>query len=414
MWRVVARICLAVMVAMMLFPDEVLPADANYDEARAGDYQLPDPLVAADGSQVTGATGWRGRRAELLELFSRHVYGRTPALCEIEFATVSSESALDGLATRKQIAITAKHQGRSHTFHLVLFVPTGQGAPAPVFLGVRLFDNDAQRPQPGTPLELARPLPTGIAEADLPGERLMETILRRGYAVGNIDVEEVAPDDNARYRRGIIGLYGGADEADRGADEWGALGAWAWSLSRALDYVETDAQLDAKRVAVIGHSRGGKTALWAGAQDERFALVISNNSGCGGAALSRRNYGETVRHINERFPFWFCKNFRAFNDRENALPVDQHELLALVAPRLLYVASAADDRWADPQGEWLATVAADPVFRLLGQPGLGVSEAPSVNQPLGASVGYHLRSGKHALSDYDWMQYLRFADRHWK
>ncbi|MEJ7675396.1 MAG: prolyl oligopeptidase family serine peptidase [Chitinophagaceae bacterium] len=233
-----------------------------------------------------------------------------------------------------------------------------------------------------------------------------------GYAIAAFHVEDAAPDFKDRYQNGVLQLY---PEQLTAANGMKAIGAWAWAASRALDYFETDKAIDAKKVFIVGHSRGGKAALWAGAQDQRFAMVFSNCSGNTGAALSRRQFGETVKVINTRFPHWFANNYKKYNDNENALPVDQHMLIALIAPRPVYVTSASKDLWADPKGSYLSLKHAEKVYALYKKPSALTQTPPAINHPIIRSfLGYHNREGIHNLTAFDWNNFIRFANYHYK
>jgi hypothetical protein len=238
-------------------------------------------------------------------------------------------------------------------------------------------------------------------------------VIARGYGIAAIQYGQLAPDDAAHFREGAIAFVDGRATGPRPAHAWGAIAAWAWGASRAMDYFETDPRVG--RVAVIGHSRGGKAALWAGAEDERFSLVISNESGEGGAALSRRNFGETIARINTSFPHWFTDAYKTFNGRPDALPVDQHMLLSLIAPRALYVASADEDLWSDPRGEFLSLAASSPVYQLFGGAPIQAGEMPPLERPLVRGPrAYHVRTGVHNLTPYDWARFADFADGLWR
>lgn len=396
--------------------------DVNYDESRVGDLKLPDPLLA-DGHLVADAEAWRKtRRPEILELFRTQVYGRAPgAPEEMQSEVGSSESVLDGRATRREVRVFFAVEEGAPAMDLLLFVPTGVEGPAPAFLGLNFRGNHSIHRDPGISLPMSW-LPKGpgveenrATEAGRGGRSSrwpVEAIVSRGYALVTAYYGDIDPDFDDGFRNGVHPLFYREGQARPDADECGSIGAWAWGLSRALDYLESASDIDATKVALIGHSRLGKTALWAGARDERFAIVISNDSGEGGAALSRRWYGETVAHLNRSFPHWFCGNYRQYSEDVNALPVDQHMLIALMAPRPVYVVSALEDRWANPRGEFLAAKAAEPVYALFGLKGLGVEEWPSPETPVGGAIGYHVRRGKHDLTLYDWERFLDFADRH--
>ncbi|MCI0746239.1 MAG: acetylxylan esterase [Verrucomicrobia subdivision 3 bacterium] len=420
---------------------EAQPAGANYDESKVPQYVLPDPLTSSDGTRVDSPERWqKRRRPEILKLFETHVYGRTPEPVRRRFKQTSEDkNALGGKATRKEVTVLLIGTDDGPTMDLLLYIPNNAKRPVPAFLGLNFAGNHSVHSDPGIALarcwlrdtkdgSVTNNRATNLGRGKEASRWQIDKLIDRGYALVTACYCDIEPDHADGYKdslRSIVcprksenfvksAIPPRGAPADAAPDDWGAIGAWAYGLSRAMDYLEKENDIDEKRVAVIGHSRLGKTSLWAGAQDERFAIVISNDSGEGGAALSKRRFGETVERINTSFPHWFCGNFKQYNDNEAQLPLDQHMLIALIAPRPVYVASAEEDLWADPKGEFLAAKRAEPVYRLFALQGLGVSEMPALNQPVGKTIGYHIRSGKHDVTEYDWEQYLDFADRHFK
>lgn len=294
--------------------------------------------------------------------------------------------------------------------------------PSPIFLGYNFYGN--QTITDDTAVIVSKAWAMDNDEFGITDHKLTETsrgvrrnrwaiekIIDGGFGLATLYYGEVDPDKND-FSDGLHSLFYAKGQEKPNKNEWGSIAAWAFGMSRALDYLETDADVDATRVISFGHSRLGKAALWAGASDFRFAGVISNDSGCGGAALSKRKFGETVGRINTSFPHWFCDNFTEYNENEEKLPVDQHELLALIAPRPLYVASAAEDEWADPIGEYLSAHYASAVYELYGKEGVSPNEMPDVNSPIQNTLAYHVRTGKHDVTAYDWERYIEWAKKY--
>lgn len=393
----------------------------SYDESKVRAYTLPDPLIFADGRKVKNRGDWERRRGELLGLFEQNVYGKSPgALKDVAVETAKTAEVLNGKAVRKMVTIRFRRGPETRTLDLLMYLPKKR--PAPLFVGVNFRGNHTVTTDPDIPISTkwvyssARMAPDNRSTEPSRGMQAsqwpIEQIIEGGYGLATFYAGDMSPDYNEGFPQGIEPLFYRPGQRHRDRDEWGAIGAWAWGLSRAMDYFETDPDIDRKRVAVMGHSRMGKTALWAGARDPRFAMVISNCSGAGGATIARRRFGESAKDLETHFPWWFCENYARFSDNEDALPIDQHELLALSAPRPLYIAVAQEDLGSDPRGQLLSAVAATPVYKLLRTEGLGITEMPEVSHPVMTRIGFHMRPGKHDITPYDWTQYMAFAGKY--
>ena len=383
--------------------------DVNYDETKIPAYDLPPLLVTAEGKRITDPEQWWNvRRPQILSLFSNIVYGRVPepqSPVRIEFNVLESDSQfMDGRATRKDVEIRLTNDKGEAKMLVLVFVPNGHEGPVPAFLN-HSFSNTKSRDFDVHPTQegrLRNGWPLGL-------------FFERGYAFIAVYQQDLVRHNEVEFLRGIHPLFYADGQSFPKAYEWGVLSTVAWGAMRAMDYLETDDDIDQSRVAVMGHSKMGKAALWTAAQDQRFAMAISAQSGCAGAALWRRRSGETLEKMVTRFPYWLCRNSWKFVNQEDDLPIDQHMLLALIAPRPVYVHSALQDTWADPRGEYLSAFHASEVYRLLGKKGLENEASPGLWEPIVESdVGYHIRDGGHSIELYDWERFLDFADYHFR
>lgn len=359
---------------------------------------LPNTLKTIDGKTITKVSDWeKKRRPEIVSLFEENIYGTMPKnFDKISYKTTNEvANAMDGKAHLKEVDITVEKDKKTVTIHLVLFTPAKSPKSSPVFL---LINNRGKENTDPT---------RKIKSEFWPAEMAIDS----GYAIAAFHVSDAAPDNKETYEKGVLQLYPEQLSADNGMK---AIGAWAWAASRVMDYFKTNKDIDFNKVNLVGHSRGGKAALWAGAQDKRFAMIFSSCSGNTGAALARRNVGESIKAINTTFPHWFNNNYKRFNDNADVLPIDQHQLISLIAPRPVYTTSATEDIWADPVGSYMSISEAQKVYALYGKKSGLSPNPPKPDNPIIASIlGYHNRTGIHNMTAYDWGNFIRFAKFHY-
>ena len=399
--------------------------DVNYDEAAIPSYNLPELLSLSNGQEVVSFEDWESkRRDEILTLFRDEVYGNQPKVnLEVVAVDLIEErtSALNNTATRTQKVLIYERHGKQLKINILIYLPKDLVDP-PVFVGYNFYGNQSIISDPNiilTDAWVRNNNDLGITDERASeasrGKRShrwpIQKIIDKGFGIALTYYGDVDPDKND-FTDGVHFLGYEQGQAEPRENQWGAIGAWAWGLSEVLSEVKKDLALRGSKFIAFGHSRLGKTSLWAGALDTRFDIVISNNSGCGGAALFRRKYGETAGIINNSFPYWFNTNFKKYGGNEEALPIDQHMLIALMAPRPVYIASAEEDRWADPKGEYLSGYHATPVYNLYNEKGMESDQQPDILKPIHNAIGYHKRAGKHGVTDYDWEQYMKFAMMH--
>jgi hypothetical protein len=454
--HILALLCALLFTLSFTYAQNPPVAPAKYDEAKIPKFELTNPLKTNDGRTVDTPKLWNEvRRPELLKLFEEQMFGKATRfekggkaipymqcfhrngglalndkVARHQFQIVFSADALvDDTAFTTIVRNNIDNDGtfpRFHVVDLLVYLPIirDPAKPIPLFLGLNFHGNHTVATDPGIRLgtvwKNGKPEPAKEEERGSSASRWqVERIVERGYAVATAYYQDIEPDFNDGIKYGVRRFHYAENEEPK-PEEANTIATWTWGLGQILEailakHINVTLNIDPKKIAVIGHSRLGKTALWAGATNPEFALVISNDSGCGGAAHSRREFGETVHRINTSFPHWFCGNFKKYNHDVNSLPFDQHELIALIAPRPVYIASAVEDQWADPKGEFLSALYADPVYKLLGTDGIaGVTEMPPIDTPVGGTIGYHIRTGEHDVTEYDWEQYLNFADKHFK
>jgi (4-O-methyl)-D-glucuronate---lignin esterase len=403
-------------------PSMVAGIPVNYDEAKVGTYTLTDPLKLNNGKPVKNAkTWWTKRRPEIEEIFEEQQYGRDPGRPAEESFEVTDKGtpALGGKAIRKQVTISFSKDPSWPKIHLLIYLPANAHRPVPMFFTINFSPIQCTTDDPGiTPEEVWDPrTETKIMPAKghcFFGRVPVDKFLDAGIGVATFYYGEIDPDSLKGFPYGVRAKYLKPGETERAPDDWGSIAAWAWGMSRVEDYFETDPSIDAKRVAIHGVSRLGKTVMWAGAHDQRFAAVIASCSGEGGAALSHRDYGETIAHLTAptRYPYQFAENYAHWAGFPDKAPMDANLLVALIAPRPLLLQTGSTDYWSDPKGEFLAEVAAGPVYKLLGKDPLDTDVWPAAKTPILHDIAYYMHEGGHGIVPTDWDIYIEFLKMH--
>jgi hypothetical protein len=405
-------------------PDVVAGIPVNYDESLVGDVVLPDPLTASDGTTIATRQAWvTKRRPEILELFEEQQFGRVPGKPAALAFHVQDKGtpAFDGKAIRKQVNITFTRNKSGPSIQLLVYTPAAVKKPVPLLLVMGWGANGAAVDDPGVlsnpvwnPKEKKR-LPYVPAQGARGFGRLdVLPLIDAGFGVATFNYGDVDPDDLQGFDEGVRKLFLKPGETKPAPDEWGAIAAWGWGISRVIDYFETDKAVDARRIAIHGVSRLGKTVMWAGARDTRVAATIASCSGEGGAAVSRRNYGETIAHLTAptRYPYQFAANYAKWAGFPDRAPMDGNLLVALHAPRPLLLQTGTTDGWSDPKGEFIAAVDAGKVWRLFGKRDLGTDAMPAPNQPILHDLGYLMHEGGHGTIPADWPVFIDFLKLH--
>lgn len=380
--------------------------DVIYSEAQVLHEEVQDPLITVSGDRITTIEDWITEgRPQIMGMFATSVYGRVPIAedpIEVRFEEIETDiDFFDNRCIRKLVTITCSNARGSVSMNMALYLPKNAKQQVPVLLRMGFAAIE------GSNIELENIQAYGRLGNGTP----LIDFLEKGFGVACIKGGEIV-EDEIGFRNSIHKLFYHGRQSMPRADEWGVLGGIAWQFSRAMDYLETQEAVDSEKVAILGFSKLGKSTLWAGAQDQRFAMVLSQNSGCAGAALWNRKFGESLKYMS-RFPHWLCGNAHKFIGREEDFPVDQHMLLACIAPRPVYIVSGINDMWADNMGEYLSTHYATPVYELFGLKGQASLERPTINEAADdRALAYHVRSGGHGYYQYDWDQYLKFMDFH--